>query len=290
MRRLIRFGVEVAFLVGLAAALVLAEAEPLVITGGMLAGWVVVALFEWAGMRSRPHYGSGLPPRYYVPQVSLPPPRPLEQLRAGYPVSGDRDEEATWIAPPEVLESWPVGGAAAPGTEPTSSVSEDTMVDELLPLTMHERKLDPWLEGPLPAKVAVGEPPPEEPGPEPQPEPPEPEPALEEAPEEEKVMVEATVVEEVVVESVTVEESFVDGGVVETVVVEETVLVAEASPEPAASPAAGLARHRLDPLAEPVQRRRLSRRQDEDGAVLEVPARPEPPRALPGRASRERSE
>jgi hypothetical protein len=283
MGRLVRFGVEVAFLVALAAALVLAEAEPLVIAGGMLAGWALVALFEWAGLRGRPHYGAGLPPRYYVPQVSLPPPRPLEQLRAGYPVPGDRDEEATWIAPPEVLESWPVGGASTPpaSARQASSVSEDTIVDELLPLALAEHGIDPWLEGPL-EEAAAGAPPPA--GPEPEPEP-------DEAADAEPVPVEATVVEELAVE---VEELVVedgpDGAVVEAIVVEEAVLVAEQSVEAAVAPAAGLARHRLDPLAEPAQRRRFSRRQEQDGAVVEVPARPERPRALPGRASRERGE
>ena len=63
------------------------------IAGVMLVGWLVVALYEWATTRELPHYGRGLPPRYYVPQVSLPPPRPLEQLpaqRSGYPAADRR--------------------------------------------------------------------------------------------------------------------------------------------------------------------------------------------------------
>src|SRR5436190_379823 len=42
----------------------------------MALGWLLMALAEWAAWRGRPHYGSGLPPRYYIPQVSLPPPQP----------------------------------------------------------------------------------------------------------------------------------------------------------------------------------------------------------------------
>ena len=80
-RRALRFVVEALFLGALAAALVVADLEPLEIAGVMLLGWLVVALYEWAATRELPHYGRGLPPRYYVPQVALPPPRQLDQLR-----------------------------------------------------------------------------------------------------------------------------------------------------------------------------------------------------------------
>src|SRR5215216_4727955 len=106
-----RFAFEVLFLVALAIAVVLADLRPLLIAGVMLAGWVIVALLEWAAWRDEPHYASGLPPRYYVPQVSLPPRRPLEQV-AQYPTSEQRDEAPTWIASAalraEVLGAWPV--------------------------------------------------------------------------------------------------------------------------------------------------------------------------------------
>ena len=46
---------------------------------------MIVAALEWVAWRDEPHYGSGLPPRYYVPQVNLPPAQPLEQVPAGYP-------------------------------------------------------------------------------------------------------------------------------------------------------------------------------------------------------------
>src|SRR3954467_5259201 len=107
-----RFAFEVLFLVALAVAVVLADLRPLLIAAVMLVGWVIVALLEWAAWRDEPHFGSGLPPRYYVPQVSLPPRRPLEQVGSGYP-AGQRDEAPTWIASPalraEVLGEWPVG-------------------------------------------------------------------------------------------------------------------------------------------------------------------------------------
>ena len=76
----------------------------------MLLGWLVVAILEWAAWRGEPHYGSGLPPRYYVPKVNLPPAQPLEQVRVGYP-EAQRDEAPTWIASAalreEVLGEWP---------------------------------------------------------------------------------------------------------------------------------------------------------------------------------------
>src|SRR5213080_4345605 len=96
-RRGSRFALEVLFLVGLAAALTLAKLRPIEIAGIMLVGWVVVALLEWASWRDQPHYGSGLPPRYYVPQLNLPPAQPLEQVFSGYPDS-HREEAPTWIA------------------------------------------------------------------------------------------------------------------------------------------------------------------------------------------------
>src|SRR5438270_5252550 len=96
-RRGSRFALEVLFLLGLTVALTLAKLRPLEIAGVMLLGWVIVAAVEWAAWRDEPHYGSGLPPRYYVPRVSLPPAQPLEQVRIGYP-EAQRDEAPTWIA------------------------------------------------------------------------------------------------------------------------------------------------------------------------------------------------
>lgn len=133
-----RFAVEVVFLVALAVALALADLRPLEIAGVMLAGWVIVAALEWAAWRDEPHYGSGLPPRYYVPHVSLPPPQPLEQVAAGYPEA--RDEAPTWIASAalreEMLGEWPV--ALAPPREDEEALRDPEPVDEHDPWTHAE--------------------------------------------------------------------------------------------------------------------------------------------------------
>jgi hypothetical protein len=190
-RRGSRFALEVLFLVALAVALTLAKLEPLEIAGAMLLGWVIVAGLEWAAWRDQPHFGSGLPPRYYVPRVNLPPALPLEQVSSGYP-EVQRDEAPTWIASAalraEMLGEWPV---AAP------------VADE----------------------------------PEPQPEP---EPDLEPEPEP----------------------------------LPEVALQRSAT---------GVARYSLDPLGEPAPRRRFGRGGAAESPGIEVPARPEGPRALPGR-------
>ena len=129
-RRGTRFIAEAAFLVALAAGVTVAELDGLEIAGIMLLGWAITAAVEWAAWRDTPHYGHGLPPRYYVPRVSLPPPQALEQVAAGYP-EAHRDEAPTWIASAELraelLGEWPVasaGEADAPGTP-----DEDTQIE-----------------------------------------------------------------------------------------------------------------------------------------------------------------
>jgi hypothetical protein len=192
-RRGSRFALEVLFLVALAVALTLAKLEPLEIAGAMLLGWVIVAGLEWAAWRDQPHFGSGLPPRYYVPRVNLPPALPLEQVSSGYP-EVQRDEAPTWIASAalraEMLGEWPVAAPVADEPEP-------------------EPELDP------------------EPDPEPEPEP-----------------------------------------------LPEVALQRSAT---------GVARYSLDPLGEPAPRRRFGRGGAAESPGIEVPARPEGPRALPGR-------
>jgi hypothetical protein len=160
-RRGSRFVLEVLFLLALAVALTLTNLSPLAIAGVMLVGWVVVALFEWAAWREEPHYGSGLPPRYYVPQVNLPPAQPLEQVANGYPEA--RDEAPTWIASAalreEMLGEWPV--AAPPVAQPPVSPPPVSLPPVSEP--------DGWAVEELPA-APVEEPAPEpvpEPGPEP---------------------------------------------------------------------------------------------------------------------------
>src|SRR5437763_3240936 len=136
-RRGSRFALEVLFLIALAVGLTLANLRPVEIAGIMLAGWVIVAALEWAAWHEQPHYGSGLPPRYYVPQVNLPPAQPLEQVSAGYPEA--RDEAPTWIASAalrsEMLGEWPVAAPAVsrPEQAPEPEVDPDpwTHAEEL---------------------------------------------------------------------------------------------------------------------------------------------------------------
>jgi len=232
-RRGSRFLLEVLFPLALAVGLRLADLSPLEIAGVMLVGWVIVAALEWAAWRSEPHYGSGLPPRYYVPRVSLPPAQPLEQVAAGYPEAA-RDEAPTWIASAalreEMLGEWPM---APPAVEPEPERIE--VVEAVV-----EVVVDPWLIAELPA-APLGEL----------------EPELAPAP------------------------------------------VAEAEPEPlAAEPepafdvdlarsAQGVARYNLDPLADPPVRRRFGRGGGETPPTVEVPARPEGVRSLPGHLTRQ---
>jgi hypothetical protein len=173
-RRGSRFLVEVLFLLGLATALTLAKLAALEIAGVMLLGWVIVAALEWAAWRGEPHYGSGLPPRYYVPRLNLPPAQPLEQVATGYPEAA-RDEAPTWIASAalreELLGEWPL---VMPVAEPQLEVKPE------LESPPGVAARDPWLIVELPV-APLGE---EDGEPEPEPEPdPEPEPEREPKPE-----------------------------------------------------------------------------------------------------------
>jgi hypothetical protein len=128
-RRTLRLVVEVVFLAALAAALGFAHLRNYEIAGVMAVGWIIVAVFEWGALRSRPHYGSGSPPRWYTPRVKLPPPRPLEQLSAGYPAADAANDAPTWIASPAMLAEWPVAD-----TEPEveTPADEQTHVHDVL--------------------------------------------------------------------------------------------------------------------------------------------------------------
>ena len=240
-RRGSRFVLEVLFLLALAVALTLANLRPFEIAGIMLVGWVIVAALEWAAWRDEPHYGSGLPPRYYVPQVNLPPARPLEQVAAGYPET--RDEAATWIAPAavraELLGDWPV--AAPPVSLPEEPRELEPASDP-----------DPWSTAEELPVAPLGE--------------------LDPAPEPELDQ-----------ESVPV-----------PVPAPEPLLASELHQEPEPSLAVvlarsvqGIARYSLDPLADAQPRRRFSRGATSEPAALDVPARPEGARALPGRTNRQ---
>jgi hypothetical protein len=143
-RRGLRFLLEALFLAGLAAALAVARLRSGEIVGAMAVGWVLVAVLEWAAWRGRPHYGSGLPPRYYVPRLNLPPAAPVQPARSsGFPTS-PRAEETVWRAASavrtETIGDWPL---AVPGAgDPRPGVPDS----------------DPWLAVSLPVAPLEREP------------------------------------------------------------------------------------------------------------------------------------
>ena len=165
-RRGSQFVVEAVFLIALATALAFAHLHAYEIAGGMLLGWLVVALLEWATWRGRPHYGSGVPPRYYVPSVSLPPAQPLEQVAVGYP-EATRDEAPTWIASAELrselLGEWPVSVVPVPAPE-EAPVAEADEEEEEEPefVAAGVPDADPWTVAELPAEPGAGFEPPAE--------------------------------------------------------------------------------------------------------------------------------
>jgi hypothetical protein len=246
-RRGTRLVVEVVFLGALAAALAFAHLDAVEIAGGMFAGWLVVAALEWAAWKNEPHFGSGLPPRYYVPGINLPPPQPLEQVEQGYPGSS-REDAPTWIASAalraEVLGDWPV---AAPAPEREDEEEEE---EEQLFADGSELDADPWTVAALPAEPLAAD---EEHEPEP-----EPDPAAELPVEVEEVLAAAAAE----APSQPARPVFVT-----------------------ASANGRTARYSLDPLGDVAPRRRFGRRAAEpDTATVEVPARTAGPRALPGLA------
>ncbi len=109
-RRSGRFVLEALFLAGVAAAATVADLRPAGVIVLMALAWVIVALLEWTAWLDEPHYGRGLPPRYYVPQVALPPPRAVEQF-APYPLILEPGEETTFVTAVSewatALEDWP---------------------------------------------------------------------------------------------------------------------------------------------------------------------------------------
>jgi hypothetical protein len=117
-----RFLLEVLFLAGVAAALAFAELRPAAIIGLMAVAWAVVALLEWTAWLDEPHYGRGLPPRYYVPHVALPPPVAVEQREPDYPVL-PLEDEPTFVAS---TQEWGLGVAGWPELAATAA-GEDTV-------------------------------------------------------------------------------------------------------------------------------------------------------------------
>jgi hypothetical protein len=151
-RRAPRFALEILFLSALAAALVFADLRAVEIVGLMLLGWVLVAIFEWGALRGLAHYGSGLPPRWFVPKISLPPPRPLEQVSSGYPAPETVGDAPTWIASPAMLADWPVA-------EIDSRLDESTEVHDVLEvelaLAVAEKSREELAEGLIEPEVAA---------------------------------------------------------------------------------------------------------------------------------------
>jgi hypothetical protein len=244
-RRIGRFLLEAAFLAGVAAIATVAELRPVGVIGLMAVSWVVVALFEWAAWLDEPHYGRGLPPRFYVPQVALPPPRPVPQPGEGYPLPREHDDAPTFVAPAAewgaALEAWPVLDSSAIGEE-----TEIAIHDEPLPEFPPEIEEPPAAVEAAAVEIGIGTPP--EAGPEPVAAD-EPEPALVPEPD-----------------------------VVEPSMPRPSVDL------PDVAAAGVLVRHRIDPLG-PMRRRRLRWRAPRELAgTVEVPDRPPADRPLPSSA------
>ena len=246
-----RFLLEVLFLAGVAAALTYADLRPAAIIGLMAAAWVVVALLEWTAWLDEPHYGRGLPPRYYVPHVALPPPVGVDQDEPAYPVL--TEDEPTFVASTQEwgidAADWPDVAAAALAEDtvvhPPPSLADDegvTMVP--LPPPIHE------VEETFEADVLV---PDEE----------------EDTGDERAPMVEVAAVAAVVVEP-------------------ERRPRVPAAPVELDMPlrVSGTALHRVDPLLVSRRRRFFSRGVDE-GPVVEVRDGPPPDRKLPSRVLEE---
>jgi hypothetical protein len=250
-RRSGRFVLEALFLAGVAAAVTVAQLRPAGVIVLMALAWVIVALLEWTAWLDEPHYGRGLPPRFYVPQVALPPPRAVEQL-GRYPVILEPDDDTTfetavteWAAG---LDEWPVLDLS-PADEETQIAIPDEGFDERIEF---DRVLDPG------------------PGLEPEWEPP-----VEDAAAGEPAAAEPALIDEVL--AFAEPEPLADRP------------ERDREPEPARQRLAPVERvaatavHHIDPLT-PSVRRRLFRRAL-DAAVVEVPDGPPPDRRLPGRAA-----
>ena len=134
-----RFALEVLFLAGVAAALTVADLRTAAVIALMAVALVVVWLFEWIAWLDEPHYGRGLPPRYYVPHVALPPPRPIEQRRGDYPIL-EPDDAPTFVASTQewaaAFDEWPV--VAGDGEDTALAVPEAASPVVPLPPPMHE--------------------------------------------------------------------------------------------------------------------------------------------------------
>jgi hypothetical protein len=248
-RRASRFALEVLFLVALATALTFADLKPAAVVGLMLLGWVFIAIFEWVSLRSGSHYGRGLPPRYYVPRVSLPPRLPIERPDARFPVPELRDAP-TWHVPADASEDddWPW----LRESDPAGAV-EETAIGE--PVEAESVAAAAEVEA---AEEKARE---------------------EEAPEQPELPLVAEADSELEGEADVPALEGDEAPVLADPAPGEDSLDGEASPSIPRT-----ARHRIDPL-EPSPGRRRRRRNENDG-MIEVPARPTV-RVLPGTSRRE---
>jgi hypothetical protein len=251
-----RFLLEVLFLAGVAAALTYADLRPAAIIGLMAAAWVVVALLEWTAWLDEPHYGRGLPPRYYVPHVALPPPVGVDQHEPAYPVLRPAEDEPTFVAS---TQEWGIGVADWPEVEATGP-AEDTVVHAPPSLADDEGVTMVPLPPPMPEI-------------------------------EETIEADVLVPDE---EEDTEDEGAPMVEVIEVSAVAAVVVEPERRPRAPAPPVeldmpprvSGTALHRVDPLLVSRRRRFFSRGGDE-GPVVEVRDGPPPDRKLPSRVLEE---
>src|SRR5579862_9252111 len=149
-RRSSRFAIEVLVLVALAVSVAVAHLNRALIGGVMLAGWLIVSLLEWASLRGEAHYGSGMPPRYYQPQVRLPPPRPISesQVRHAPQVAAEAPTQIVappaWPAAPTVSEPVfvapepPVAAPPEREPEPTIVAAPEPVLEPMAEVTIEE--------------------------------------------------------------------------------------------------------------------------------------------------------
>ena len=288
-----RFALEAVFLVAVAAVLAFSDLDPVWIVVVMLVAWAVVALLEWAAWRERPHWASGSPPRYYVPQEPLPPRPPSTELPAftAYPRPEVRETESpTWIATPAMREEL-LGWPAPPPQEQPTTVEE--LPDELLAEAAGAgwpdafdagANGDPWEAVELPAE------------PEPEHEsdnllqaeeaadPPEAEAPAEASDESSQAGAVADAPDNAGSEPISDDSSQVEEGAAAAESVEADAAsdnVSQAD-EPVVAAAPRAPRHRIDPFAEANGRRwPWTRRGEESAAVAELPPLPRHARILP---------
>jgi hypothetical protein len=249
-----RFLFEVLFLAGVAAALTYAELRPAAIIGVEAVAWAVVALLEWTAWLDEPHYGRGLPPRYYVPHVALPPPVAVDQVEP-YPVLPPVEDEPTFVASTQEwgLADWPALEATAVAEDTVAVPPASLLDDEGVPVVRLPPPI-PDVEETVAADVLA----PEE-------------------TEDEPLPIAG------VVEAAVVAPAVAEPGPTST-----PELLPVRGPEPArvlAVPArvTGTAFHRVDPLTASRRRRLFSRGGGEETPQVEVLDGPPPDRTLPSR-------